>query len=470
MTIKNWSVANKLTFLNIIVFLSGVIGIFGAFQINKGASLHELNIQHLSHIQSFINGMNDFKSNKLINLSPLEQQIRDIRKEPETCLKKLNWIDGVVMKLAGTDQAISVCKNDLKIADKALGAINEYKNSSVSQNALKGHLDDAVSGFQKSSEDFQPLVAKTVRFAFIGTIVIFISKALLLIAGGQLISISIAGDYIKLKQALSEKEFAEREIEKHRQHLEELVEERTRELELSNAQLLHSEKLSAIGKLTASFAHEFNNPLYGVQNVLEEIKEDVPMKDSEKHLVDIALSESRRMASLIEKLKSFNRPTTNEFAVHDIHKIINDMALLQKKSFLNSNINLSLNFGKNIPDLSVIPDQLKQVILNILQNSQDAMGETGGSIEISTRSNKDNVEICVEDSGTGISEDNKTKIFEPFFTTKPGIKGTGLGLSVSHGIIKSHGGSISVDSKPGLGTKIIITLPINNNYLHQSNA
>ena len=87
-----------------------------------------------------------------------------------------NWVDRAVMKLAGTDQAITVCKNDLKIADKALNSINEYKNGSASQNVLSDNLEEAVSGFQKSSEDFQPLVAKTVSFAFIGTIIIFISN------------------------------------------------------------------------------------------------------------------------------------------------------------------------------------------------------------------------------------------------------------------------------------------------------
>jgi PAS domain S-box-containing protein len=266
--------------------------------------------------------------------------------------------------------------------------------------------------------------------------------------------------YVAIIQDITERKKLEEQLLKNQGILEELIEKRTQELNLSNQQLLHAEKLSAIGKLSASFAHEFNNPLYGVRNILQEIREDIPMSDADLKMVDIALSESNRMASLIEKLKSFYRPSTNEFIYYDVHQVIRDMILLQKRAFVEKNITLSLNFDGNLPELRIIPDQLKQVILNILQNSQDAIEEsTGGSITITTRFCQNNAEICIEDSGSGISEENKALIFEPFFTTKPEITGTGLGLSVSYGIIKNHNGIISIDSASNKGTRVTISLP-----------
>ena len=465
----NLTVTNKLTLLNIIVFLSGLVGVFGAFQINKGAKLHELNIQHLSSIQSFKLELDNFKSHKSDDLEILKKEILKIRKEPADCLDQIKLIDKIIMKLVGTYETISVCDEDLKAADKILGIINQYKSNSISKKSLYENLDIAFLRFQKSSNDFQPLVADTVDLVFIITLFIFGLKAFALIAGGHLISKSVAADYQNLQETLKAKAKTEKKLEIHQQNLEKKIEERTRELKFSNEQLLHSEKLSAIGKLSASFAHEFNNPLFGVQNILEEIKEDVPMKEPERQLINIALSETKRMANLIKKLKSFNRPTTNEVVLCDIQKIIEDMVLLQKYSLEGKNIAINLSFEENLPKVQVIPDQLKQVILNIIQNSQDAIGENGGTISITTLTSQGNFNICIEDSGCGIAKENTESIFEPFYSTKNETNGTSLGLSVSYGIIKNHGGNISIDSEPNNGTRVTISLPIKmNEHILQS--
>jgi signal transduction histidine kinase len=460
---RSLTVTNKLTILNVIVFMSGMIGIFGAFQIHKGAKLHELNIQHLNHIQKFKLEVDDFNSGKHNILQNLIDEILEIRKAPSDCLSQIKWIDRVVMKLAGTYNTILVCEQDLIIADNLLNAIDLHSNNSISESILKDRIKIAVRGFQKSSDEFQPLVADTVSLVFFATLTMFILKAIAAVLGGHFVSKSVAKDYLKLQNAFRAKEKAESELEEYQQQLEEQVEKRTRELALSNQKLLHSEKLNAVGKLSASFAHEFNNPLYGVQNVLEEIKEDVPMKESELQLVDIALSESKRMAKLIDKLKSFYKVTTDERILCEMHEVIEDMLTLQKYSLEENNIKVNLCFENGLPMIEIVPDQLKQVILNMLQNSQDAIGRDGGTIEVTTRTSQENIQICIEDSGCGISKDNCAMVFEPFYSTKGKANGAGLGLSVSYGIIKNHAGQISIDSEVGRGTKITITLPIKTN-------
>jgi signal transduction histidine kinase len=113
-----------------------------------------------------------------------------------------------------------------------------------------------------------------------------------------------------------------------------------------------------------------------------------------------------------------------------------------------------------MPHVEVVPDQFMQVILNILQNAEEAIPEGGGRVSIIT-SHKDNkAQIQIKDTGTGISAQVMRNIFDPFFTTKPSVKGTGLGLSVTYGIIKKHGGEILVDSLPGRGASFTILLPV----------
>jgi PAS domain S-box-containing protein len=206
---KKWSILSKLTLLNIIVFLSGVIGIIGAFQINQGAKLHELNIQHLTHIQNFLVELNGFNEEGANDLNNFRKHILEIREQSISCINLAGWIEKQSMKLAGTYQAVNLCEKDIKIADKALDAINRFENKSASQQSLLKSLNIALAGFQKSSKEFQPQVAQTVSFMFGITIVIFIAKALILVLGGYFVSISVVAEYKKLENTLAAKEKAE---------------------------------------------------------------------------------------------------------------------------------------------------------------------------------------------------------------------------------------------------------------------
>jgi PAS domain S-box-containing protein len=269
---------------------------------------------------------------------------------------------------------------------------------------------------------------------------------------GRIVRMEIATDITDRKQV-------EEILQKSHKELEERVEERTLELQKTHSQLLHAEKLSAVGRLSASIAHEFNNPLQGILSVIKGIKRRTELDDADAELVNMAIRECTRMKDFIKDLQDFNRPTSGRPEPSDIHEVIDSTLLLTKKDLETRKITVEKDYDVNLPLIQVVVDQIKQVLLNLLNNAADAC-EGGGIIRISTRVQGGSLLLRVQDNGKGIAQEHCDHIFEPFFTTKPEVKGTGLGLSVSYGIIKRHGGTIEVKSKPDKGTTFTITLPV----------
>lgn len=248
-------------------------------------------------------------------------------------------------------------------------------------------------------------------------------------------------------------------LQKAHDELELRVEERTRELQRAHEQLLHAEKLSAIGRLAASIAHEFNNPLQGTMNIIRGVARRATLDDDDAKLMAMASNECIRMRNLIKSLQDFNRPTSGIIAPTDLHAALDSLLLLTNKEYSSLKIRIVRHYAKNLPLIRVVADQIKQVFLNLLTNAADAC-PGGGVITIATEALPDRVVVRVQDTGTGIDPAIRDRIFEPFFTTKPAVKGTGLGLSVSYGIIRNHGGEITVTSVPGQGTTFAVILPI----------
>jgi len=253
-----------------------------------------------------------------------------------------------------------------------------------------------------------------------------------------------------------------RELARLNENLQQMVDEKTREIKATQRQLVQAAKLSAIGTLVASIAHEFNNPLCGVTNVLTRIQRKSVPDDSSNVLLSMAIAECDRMKRLIQDLQSFNRPTSGVKEKFDLHKSINEMLLLFKKELSLNNITVVKKFEKKSIRVIGVEDQIKQVVLNLLKNSKEAIQSSTGIITITTELIKDDKEclVSIQDTGTGIEKKDMESIFEPFFTTKPAVKGTGLGLSVSHGIISGHGGELRVESEPGNGTTFCFNLPV----------
>jgi PAS domain S-box-containing protein len=239
-----------------------------------------------------------------------------------------------------------------------------------------------------------------------------------------------------------------------------LLKEKRLEAEIAQNQVLHAAKLSAIGKLSASIAHEFNNPLQGIMAVLKGLKRRVVMEEEDAELLDLAITESERMKKLIRTLQEFNRPSSHKKVAMDVNDSIEALLLLYKSDFKRKGISTVLNYAEKLPQILAISDQIKQVILNLLNNAADACIKPDRIITITTWQEKNRIAMAIKDNGIGIKPEEIDLIFQPFYSTKSEVKGTGLGLSICHGIVQDHHGEIRVESQPGEGSTFTVLLPI----------
>ncbi len=232
-----------------------------------------------------------------------------------------------------------------------------------------------------------------------------------------------------------------------------------RALRQTQEQLLQSEKLAAMGRLTSQIAHELNNPLYGIMNTLELLKTEIPPEGKRRKVLEMALSETVRLSDLLRKMLSFSKPDQEEKQAVDLNTVLDEILLLHEKQLQENDIKIKTFFEPTLPQINASRDQLRQVFLNLVANARDAMPE-GGTLHVTTAEDSENVRIEITDTGIGIKEEHLKKIFDSFFTTKDSVKGVGLGLSVCYGFIKDHGGDIQVKSKLDSGTTFTITFPI----------
>jgi len=243
------------------------------------------------------------------------------------------------------------------------------------------------------------------------------------------------------------------------------VDERTRELKATQSQLLHSEKLAAVGALAATVAHEINNPLTGVYTYIRlmERKIDQGQVGAEevakyKGYLDTMRREVERTTAIVQNLLDFTRPKDPVRKGMDLIKVMEEsLALISNKLSL-ANIEVVKLFNP-LPEIQADPAHMKQVFLNLLINASEAM-EEGGTLTIRSDHHPDTntVTMSVRDTGVGIDPKDLARIFDPFFSTKK--KGTGLGLSVVNGIVARHNGKVEIDSTPGKGTDFRVTLPV----------
>ena len=235
--------------------------------------------------------------------------------------------------------------------------------------------------------------------------------------------------------------------------------EMERALRRTQEQLLQSEKLAAMGRLTSQIAHELNNPLYGIMNTLELLKTEVSPQSKRRKVLEMALSETVRLSELLRKMLSFSRPDQEEKQAVDLNTILDEILLLHEKQLQENDIKIQTSFAAQLPPIMASKNQLRQVFLNLVANARDAMPD-GGTLSVKTDLDRETVKIEIGDTGTGIKEEHLKRIFDSFFTTKDSVKGVGLGLSVCYGFVKEHGGDIQVRSEVDTGTTFTITFPI----------
>jgi len=229
----------------------------------------------------------------------------------------------------------------------------------------------------------------------------------------------------------------------------------------TQAQLVQSEKLSAVGQFVAGVAHELNNPLtavIGFADLLSQVSSD---EKTRPHLELIAKS-AHRCHKIVQSLLSFARQHAPERKLVKLNQVVEEVLEIMAYDLRTSNIKVVTQFAAKLPPIMADAHQLQQVFVNILSNARQALQpyRQDGEITVRTFASGDSVHLEFADNGPGIAPENLTRIFDPFFTTKPVGKGTGLGLSLSYGIIQEHGGRISAHSAVGRGTVFTIELPV----------
>ncbi|MCL4504049.1 MAG: ATP-binding protein [Deltaproteobacteria bacterium] len=237
---------------------------------------------------------------------------------------------------------------------------------------------------------------------------------------------------------------------------------------LINDRLLQSQKLAALGELSASIAHEINNPLAIIRQEAELmsliLKNASPSTTSDlgdlQESIRMIVQQVDRCSEIIRNLLDFARRREPVVQAVELNRVVEDMTRLVEKEARNNHITIKRRYDPELPLIYCDAPELRQVVLNILSNAAQAIGKNGTITIITRRAGRNAVELVIEDTGCGIPEENLEKIFEPFFSTKPPGQGTGLGLSISHGLIEQLGGSIRVRSAVGQGTSFTITLPL----------
>ena len=276
----------------------------------------------------------------------------------------------------------------------------------------------------------------------------------------------LANSFNKMTRRLRD---AQKEITQWSRTLESRVKEKSQELENAQQQMMQVEKMASLGKLSATVAHEINNPLAGILNytklIEKRIQKSALPEETQKNVLEelgIIASEIKRLGNIVKNLLTFARGSGEELTENDINKIVKKSLLLVNHHFQMHNITLETRYCSKACIVKCNPDHLTQALIAIYVNAVEAMlnnsDNEGGTlrVEVWKLDEEKRVQIRISDTGIGISEEDLPHIFEPFYSTKNKTSGVGLGLSVVYGIIKNHGGTIRVQSKVGEGSTFFI--------------
>jgi len=256
--------------------------------------------------------------------------------------------------------------------------------------------------------------------------------------------------------------------------LEKKIEERTQALARSENQLQQVMKLQAIGTLAGGIAHDFNNILFPIVGYTELTMDDIPQDSQARKNLEEVLKAANRAKQLVQQILTFSRQNGQERKPLKVQILIKE-ALKLLRAIIPSSIDIQSFIEEGCGPVKGDPTQIHQVIMNLCTNAYHALQETGGKLEVSLKEVNisyeqslervgmkvgRHLELTVSDTGHGMTPEVLARIFEPYYTTKEQGRGTGLGLSVIHGIIKNHGGDISVSSQPGEGSMFSVFLPV----------
>jgi len=235
----------------------------------------------------------------------------------------------------------------------------------------------------------------------------------------------------------------------------------------SQRQLSQSEKLAAVGQVTATMAHQIGTPLNSISGYIQLILQDGNLQPKDRDRLKIIESQLDRLADSVKDLLSFTRQPKPQLRSLDVNEVLEELIHLSEPWLLTRNVRLSTHLSTDLPSIFGDPTHLQTLFLNLITNALDAMPQ-GGMLMIKTRQTLSSpstengrwIEISITDTGIGITEESKKRIFDPFFTTKKMGEGTGLGLTICEKIAKEHSGRIEVESEVGKGSTLFVFIPV----------
>ncbi len=269
---------------------------------------------------------------------------------------------------------------------------------------------------------------------------------------------------------ITERKEAQAELLRYQQELEKLVEERNVKLRQEVAERERAEKmamavqkLADLGMLTTGVAHELNSPLQGMQSVCDYLLMDLDESCSDpvslREQIEIIQESISRCTKIVRSLRFYTHVSPKDYAEQEIDDLVHNTLLLAKHHLRHVDISIVTELADDMPPLICSRDQIMQVLINLLTNARDAMPEGGEIIiQVDHKPDQRHFELRVIDNGEGIPPEHQDQIYKPFFTTKPVGEGTGLGLFIVSGIVHAHGGELDIESSPGEGTTVTLTL------------
>ena len=224
-----------------------------------------------------------------------------------------------------------------------------------------------------------------------------------------------------------------------------------------NAQLRHAQKIDALGTLAGGIAHDLNNTLVPIRTLAPILKRGMGRSEQEQRSLDLIMGAAQRASRLVRQILAFSRKQTVERQPVRLDELVKD-SLTMLRAGIPPHVRIDMDIVA-VPEILGNQGQLYQVVLNLVLNAAQAIGDRPGTISITVAPEGGGARLCVTETGSGMDEETQRRIFEPFFTTKAASEGTGLGLSVVNGIITEHGGKIAVASKPTNGTRFEAIFP-----------
>ncbi len=286
--------------------------------------------------------------------------------------------------------------------------------------------------------------------------------------------LTVVKDTLRIRQAEIKARSLQEELRLLNQDLEKKVEERTRDLVMTQERLVHQQNLASLGEMSGGMAHEIRNPLNSISLYAQITIDELSPEDTKREYLDKIMNEVDRINAIVTNLNLFSRRIKREKEPLPLQKPLEAVLRTLSTQFISKGISVDVEIDKGAPEVLGSNEEMEEVFSHLLVNAIHAM-PNGGEIHISMRviraqaggeffperaSQRNYVEVTVRDTGMGISKENLGKIFIPFFTTKTDWQGTGLGLSVVHRVIDDHGGSIDVDSEPGAGASFTFRIPV----------